>query len=286
MNNNNLLKIQISFQIKSIPKEIKIKNMSRAILLLILLISQRNCDFIDDKYSDIIECMETSSNICSSITLNTKNLEFCQYKTISVTDKERNYEGCSATFTTYISQSMKNQIESIYIESFGFLKAYLDLEIPKFKEEIKCSSSSITYKIGGFQYSIDDLTKIKSKNHCLYYYYNSLGLYAYQLGNKDTVSKEKCISALTMDRTKNADIYCAFADVAILYSDDTKKEFKTCYFLPSESIKSGKLDPSTENALFTAAYTQLDPTKISKEYEVEMVDSKGRKLKYNSVAGD
>ena len=86
-------------------------------------------------------------------------------------------------------------------------------------------------------------------------------------------------------KNKNADIYCAFIDVEILNSDDTKKEFKTCYFLPSETIKSGKLDPSTENALFTAAYTQLDPTKISKEYEVEMVDSKGRKLKYNSVTG-
>ena len=93
---------------------------------------------------------------------------------------------------------MKNQIESIYIESFRFLKAYLDLEIPKFKEEIKCSSSSITYEIGGFQYSTDDLTKIKSKNHCLYYFYNSLGLYAYRMGNKDTVSKEKCISRTKM----------------------------------------------------------------------------------------
>ena len=41
--------------------------------------------------------------------------------------------------------------------------------------------------------------------------------------------------------------------MAILYSDDTKKEFKTCYFLPSESIKSGQLDPSTESALSTAA---------------------------------
>ena len=86
-------------------------------------------------------------------------------------------------------------------------------------------------------------------------------------------------------KNKNADIYCAFIDVEILNSDDTKKEFKTCYFLPSESIKSGKLDQSTENALSTATYTQQDPTKISKEYEVEMVDSKGRKLKYNSVTG-
>ena len=86
-------------------------------------------------------------------------------------------------------------------------------------------------------------------------------------------------------KNKNADIYCAFTEVKILNSDDTIKEFKTCYFLPSESIKSGKLDPSTENALSTTAYTQSDPTKILKEYEVEMIDSKGRKLKCNSVTG-
>ncbi len=109
----------------------------------------------------------------------------------------------------YLSKYEKSNRINIY-RKFRFFESILNLDIPKFKDEIKCSSSSITYEIGGFQYSTDDLTKIKTKNHCLYYYYNSLGLYAYRLGNKDTVSKEKCISALTMDRTKNADIYCAF----------------------------------------------------------------------------
>ena len=53
-------------------------------------------------------------------------------------------------------------------------------------------------KLEHFNISTDDLTKIKSKNRCLYYYYNSLGLYAFKMGNKDTVSKEKCISRTKM----------------------------------------------------------------------------------------
>ena len=37
----------------------------------------------------------------------------------------------------------------------------------------------------------------------------------------------------SLDVSKNANIYCTYADIAILYSDGTKSGFKTCYFLPS-----------------------------------------------------
>ena len=60
-----------------------------------------------------------------------------------------------------------------------------------------------------------------------------------------SIDKEKCVNADSLDLTKVADIYCAYADAAILYSDGTKNEFKTSYFLPYESIKSKKLDPTT-----------------------------------------
>ena len=101
-----------------------------------------------------------------------------------------------------------------------------------------------------------------------------------------SIEKEKCVNAESLDVTKNADIYCAYADVAILYSDGTKSEFKTCYFLPSESIKSKKLDPTTEAALRGASQTQASNSgKQVQEYEAKMVDKTGRTITYNSVSG-
>ena len=83
-----------------------------------------------------------------------------------------------------------------------------------------------------------------------------------------------------------SDIYCAYADAAILYSDGTKNEFKTCYFLPSESINSKKLDPTTEAALKKAAsYEARKSNKEVEEYNVTMTDKNGRKLTYSSVTG-
>ena len=90
----------------------------------------------------------------------------------------------------------------------------------------------------------------------------------------------------SLDITKGVDIYCAYADAAILYSDGTKNEFKTSYFLPYESIKSKKLDPTIETAPQKA--TSNEANKFGKtidEYEVKMVDITGRTLTYNSVEG-
>ena len=57
-------------------------------------------------------------------------------------------------------------------------------------------------------------------------------------------------------------------------------------FLPSESINSKKLDPTTEAAIQRA--TSREAAKSGKsidEYEVKMVDKNGRSITYNSVEG-
>ena len=265
------------------------------ILLDIILFLKTTSDFVDDNYSDIINCLYADINSCSSIPLKTKNLECCQFKLTWLEksddddyyddDNDEDTELCSAAFTSYVSNSMIKQIESIAIEDYGILKAYLNIDIPRFKEEIKCSTAEATYEIGGYTYTSSDLEKLKSKNHCLYYYYNSIGENIF----KDTpvsISKDKCVNAESLDITKSADIYCAYAEVAILYSDNTKKEFKTCYFLPSESIKSKKLDPTTEAALSRLSSNEATKDgKTVQEYDAKLVDKNGRTLTYNSVDG-
>jgi hypothetical protein len=260
--------------------------MKKIFTFLVLLICIKiNSDFVDDDYYDIMSCIGTETNQCSKTTLKTKNLECCLFNLTHPNNKDYYYELCSAVFTNYVSQSMMKQIESIAIEDYGILKAYLDIDIPRIREDITCSKAKASYEFGGYTYTSTDLQKLKSKNHCLYYYYNSIGENLF----KDTtvsIEKEKCINAESLDVTKSADIYCAYADVAILYADGSKSEFKTCYFLPSESIKSKKLDPTTEAALQKVSQKEASKDgKIVDEYEAKLVDKNGRSITYNSKDG-
>ena len=259
------------------------------ILLTFIYILGIYSDFLNDDYYDIMNCIGTDTNKCSSTKLKTKDLECClfdvTYLDSSYEDEDEDAKICSAVFTTYVSQSMMKQIEAIATEYYGILKAYGDIDIPRLREKITCSSTSATYEFGGYQYTSSDIQRLKSKNHCLYYYFNSIGQNLFS-DTAVSISKDKCINAESLDVTKNDDIYCAYADVAILYSDNTKTEFKTCYFLPSESIKSKKLDPTTESALQSAAQKEASKSgKTFQEYEAKLVDKKGRSIKYNSVKG-
>lgn len=259
------------------------------ILLTFIYILGIYSDFLNDDYYDIMNCIDTDTNKCSSTKLKTKDLECClfdvTYLDSSYEDEDEDAKICSAVFTTYVSQSMMKQIEAIATEYYGILKAYGDIDIPRLREKITCSSTSATYEFGGYQYTSSDIQKLKSKNHCLYYYFNSIGQNLFS-DTAVSISKDKCINAESLDVTKDDDIYCAYADVAILYSDNTKTEFKTCYFLPSESIKSKKLDPTTESALQSAAQKEASKSgKTFQEYEAKLVDKKGRSIKYNSVKG-
>ena len=242
-------------------------------------------DFVNDNYSDLMNCMTTDTNKCSSVKLNTNGLECCNFKITYVNNRYGDTEICSAVFTKYVSQSMMKQIESIAIEDYGILKAYANIDIPRLKEKITCSSATATYEFGGYTYTSSDLEKLKSENHCLYYYYNSIQRNLFTKSSV-SISKDLCINAESLDVTKNADIYCAYAEVAILYSDNTKTEFKTCYFLPSESIKTGQLDPTTEAALKGVSDNQATKSnKVVSEYEAKLVDKNGRSITYNSIKG-
>lgn len=262
--------------------------MNKLILFFTLLCAlEIHSDFVNDNYSDIMNCIMANTNQCSSVKLNTNGMECCNFK---ITYAEIKYDNddaeiCSAVFTKYVSQSMMKQIESIAIEDYGILKAYADIDIPRLKEKITCSSATATYEFGGYTYTSSDLQKLKSENHCLYYYYNSIQRNLFTKSSV-SISKDLCINAESLDVTKNADIYCAYAEVAILYSDNTKTEFKTCYFLPSESIKTGQLDPTTEAALKGVSDNQASKShKVVSEYEAKLVDKNGRSITYNSNKG-
>ena len=83
--------------------------MYNLVILFILLISQTSTDKVEDQFTDIMNCF-WEDNSCSSVSLKTKNLEYCKL-TINF---EKDYEYydedtsvCAAVFTNYISDDMK-----------------------------------------------------------------------------------------------------------------------------------------------------------------------------------
>ena len=94
------------------------------ILLMLILNLGIKSDFINDNYEDLMNCVYSDINSCSSTRLKTPNLECCRFKIEYLDDKTSNYEDddmniCNAVFTSYVSQSMIKQIESIAIEEYG-----------------------------------------------------------------------------------------------------------------------------------------------------------------------
>ena len=262
--------------------------MKLSFVISFILIYSINSDFLEDNYDDIMNCINTDKDSCSSTSMKTQNLECCLMDVIireEGKDEETYEHSCGPFFTTYVSQNMMKQVEAISVEYYGIIKAYSNFNLPIIKEDIACKSSSASYKLGGYSYSATELEKLKSKNHCLYYYYNSIGENLFS-DEPISIDKNKCINAESLDVTKNADIYCAYADVAILYSDGTKSEFKTCYFLPSESTNSGQLDPTTEGALQGISQREaLKNNKVVQEFDATLIDKKGRTITYNSIKG-
>ena len=262
--------------------------MVKNILFFLILIFEINSDYVieEDNYTS---CEAADSNKCSSIKFETKNIECCNIGPVVPIELKDELEGelgyCNPTFSTFISEDIKSQLESISIEDLGIKKAYYKYVYPQMKLKIKCSEKSVTYETGNYKYTNDDLKKLKSKNHCLYYYYCSI-LDLLITDEYITITKDKCINAESLDITKNSDINCAYTEVTILFSDGTKDVFETCHFLPSESIKSKKLNPTTEEAFKNFAdFEASNNGKVVAEYNVTMVDKKGRTITYNSVTG-
>jgi len=76
------------------------------ILLTFIYILGIYSDFLNDDYYDIMNCIGTDTNKCSSTKLKTKDLECClfdvTYLDSSYEDEDEDAKICSAVFTTYV----------------------------------------------------------------------------------------------------------------------------------------------------------------------------------------
>ena len=97
---------------------------------------------------------------------------------------------------------MMRQIEITSIESNGYLKEYFEvIDMSNSRVEITCNIITSTfYEIGNYNYTDEDLQKLKSQNHFLYYYYNSIQNKPFSQ-NIISITKDLCVNAESLDIT-------------------------------------------------------------------------------------
>ena len=262
--------------------------MRMIFILSLIVIYSINTDNYMDMRRDQKKCRETNKDNCISTKLKTKDLECCS---VTITDVSDGTDSrlCLPFPPTFASIAMAEQIYAVAREVFGILFVYTEINVPKTREEIICKSARAIYELGDYTYTSQEIQKLKSEKHCLYYFYDSIGQnFLNKFHNKGSVSidKDKCINAEILDTTSEADIYCAYVELHLRFLDGTKSDFYSCSFLPSKSISTKRLDDSTEDTLKSmASYEASRNNKQIEEYNATLVDKKGRSITYNSLKG-
>ena len=259
------------------------------LFIIILIITKTNSDKVEDSYTDLMNCMDTDTNSCSSVSLKTKNLECCLVSIDYYSSYYRNSDinSCAAIYSNYLSDDMKETVEALAKEEFGVIEYWNELNyfsFQKFTTTYKCKSKSATFTFGGYDYTSSEIEILKSDNNCFRLFYYSVGDV---IGlNRKNIVKNDCMNAKILDSTKKAKISCGFSEFTILWSDDTNTDFNSCFYLPKTAIKAKQLDAQTESYLDQMErYLKSREGKTSISYKVRITDADGNVLIYDSATG-
>ena len=275
--------------------------MNIPLFIIILIISKSNSGKAEDTYLDMLNCAESDTNSCTSVSLKTKNLLCCR---ISVetehndedynsdddedynSDDDEDSDACAPVHSDFFSDGVKESIEALIREEFGVARywevlGYIDY---KFTTKYECKDKSVSLVFGGQNYTNSEIEILKADNNCYKLYYHSIGDY-YGIEKKSIV-KNDCMNAKILDSTKNAKISCGYSEFTIIWSDDTKTEFKSCFYLTQIAIKAKQLDSETlKNLNKIQIYFSSQERKIVKSYKVKITDGDGNVLNYDSATG-
>ena len=183
------------------------------IFIITLIISKSNSGKSEDSYLDVLKCIESDTNSCTSISLKTKNLLCCKIS-VESEDNDDYYDSyddednisCSPVHSDFFTSGVKETVEALIKEEFGVIR-YWDIfgyAEYKFTTKYECKDKSLSLVFGGHNYTNSEIEILKSDNNCFKLYYHSMGDY---FGvEKKSIVKNDCMNAKILDSTKNAKI--------------------------------------------------------------------------------
>lgn len=253
--------------------------------LTLIFVIEINYGQKSDIAPDKKKCTEANKDQCTSISINSKGYECCRqtqelynqtFQGIEI--KQRIIlDQCALYYTQLVSQAIMKFMEVVSIESNGIHGLFNYSTRSRFN--VTCNSASSYYELGNYNYTAKDIQILKSPNHCLYYYYNSLGSEDFSQ-NKTSITKDVCFNAESLDITKKENIYCSYYEYTITFDDKSMTEFKTCNFLSSEYFKYGRI--GNEESIDEIIYAEQNKTgKLVTNYEVKVSNKNGETIHYN-----
>ena len=147
----------------------------------------------------------------------------------------------------------------------------------------------VTCKKGAFrivynsEYSEKEKNVFKDENHCLNIYHKKLDNSQFNVG--------ECENYLLLDSSKKAGLDCGYFEYNITLESKTTISYKTCnvfnlnlfsYIREGGNIRSEFIEEDLDDIIRSMGYTNDNLT----NYSVEVLNSKGQKIKYDSRTGE
>ena len=215
-----------------------------------------------------------SKDACTAISLTNKG-EQCCWETNRARDEP---ESSCDTFpkpSKDVQDLVNNkQFSPLYKEFAGFF-GEISSSSNKIDSIVECSDGDLEYKFDN-EFTEDEKKILESENHCLNYTMSSF---------VDMTKKFDCQKGELLQSSKDAGIECG--DLAItLKNGGAETTLKTCMPFPYELLSKVKIPDMFKDQLNEMFKENPDLSLNASQFTLELSDSKGNKIKYDSETGE
>ena len=233
---------------------------------------------------DTMNCAQnTDTDTCQDVKMTSNIYQCCE---AIITMNGRSISSCSIWFKENLSNEEKESMIYNYQEASTFLSVMNpDSTISNLKTEYNCKNNKITLDYGIAEFTDEDKEIMKKENYCYRLYYEGLahlGVYTNFIGEDlKEVTKEDCMNALTIPKSKNS---CGYASFKFKLDDDSVHTINMCLPLSIVTLNKKKLDTKLENDFNGFLIYTIDGVGIS-SFDAEITSKNGEVLKYDSSTG-
>ena len=165
------------------------------------------------------------------------------------------------------------QFDPLTREVYGFMKYGSGEDVPDasvMKVEVNCPDGDLEFSFEGYKYTDDEAKTLASEDHCLYYTLSSF---------MDPTKKGYVWeNGKLLKSAKDADIECGNLAVTVK-SGSTETSFKTCMLVAYDMFSKMNMPKILNEQIKEMISEGAD------KVVVELSDSKGRTIKYDSETG-
>lgn len=201
--------------------------------------------------------------------------KICCYYENKVNDKI-DEKGCRS-YSKYIDIIGTKEYQAFIREYFAYIIYVIEEHPPKKQEQtLTCNNGVYSFEFGD-DYSEKDIKDIKDENHCLNILYKKIDNYEFEVG--------ECKDHLVLDSSKKAEVECGYFEYNIKLKSKGNVLYKTCNLFNLKYIQNfSKIDKYFKERDVKDIIKLMGISKdFYESFTVEAYNSKGHKIKYDSV---